>query len=121
GWMPLPREPGCGPGAASTRRNETPLLASSQASVSPVGPAPAISTAGASRTCDAGFAAVISVMASSPSRKEPSESQHANREHPAEADEGLHRRLPVYRLAACKVTQPHAIRVIRGTRSRTAA
>ena len=53
--MPLPREPGCGPGAASTRRKETPLRASSQASVSPVGPAPTISTVGAFRTCGDSF------------------------------------------------------------------
>ena len=49
GWRPLPRDPRCGPPAASIRRNGTPRRASSQASIRPVGPAPAISTAGAVR------------------------------------------------------------------------
>jgi hypothetical protein len=54
--MPLPREPGCGPGATSIRRKETPLRASSQASVSPVGPAPTISTVKGFRSCWDSFA-----------------------------------------------------------------
>ena len=45
GWIPLPREPGCGPGAASMSLKETPRRASSQARVmSPAGPAPTMST-----------------------------------------------------------------------------
>src|ERR1700761_1046261 len=33
GWTPLPRDPGCGPGAASSKRQETPRRASSTARV----------------------------------------------------------------------------------------
>jgi len=64
-WLARPSSgPGCGPGAASIRRNETPLRASSQASVSSVGPAPTISTVGAFRTCGESFVLIVSVISS---------------------------------------------------------
>ena len=44
GWIPLPREPPNGSGAASSTRTSTPRLASSIASVRPVGPPPTTTT-----------------------------------------------------------------------------